>query len=102
MTTLTCYIYRCSAKADMYLYLRQRDDFACLPDALVKNIGRLDFAMQLDLHAEKKLARENPAIIMENLQKQGFHLQMPGDIAIDDILARIAEERLKAASQQSK
>lgn len=93
MTTLTCYIYRCSAKADMYLYLRQQDDFACLPEELGKHIGRLDFAMQIELDEHKKLARENPVTVMGNLQKQGFHLQMPGDTAVDEILARIASEQ---------
>lgn len=81
----------------MYLYLRQRDDFNCLPDELKKHVGRLDFAMQIELHAQKKLARENPATIMENLRKQGFHLQMPGDTAVDDILARIASEQNTSA-----
>jgi uncharacterized protein len=93
MNTITCYIYRSSARADMYLYLRQRDDFTCLPDDLSKRLGRLDFTMQLELQADIKLARENPATVMENLQKQGFHLQMPGDTSIDDILARIAHEQ---------
>lgn len=93
MKAITCYIYRSSARADMYLYLRQRDDFTCLPDDLSTRLGRLDFTMQLELEAGKKLARENPATVMDNLQKQGFHLQMPGDTAIDDILARIAHEQ---------
>ena len=93
MNAITCYIYRSSAKADMYLYLRQRDDFTCLPDDLSKRLGRLDFTMQLELQANKKLAQENPVTVMDNLKKQGFHLQLPGDTAIDEILARIAHEQ---------
>lgn len=81
----------------MYLYLRQRDDFACLPEELARRLGRLDFAMQIELHEHKKLARENPATVISHLQQQGFHLQMPGDTAVDDILARIAREQNAAA-----
>ena len=83
----------------MYLYLRKRDDFACLPDELAKRLGRLDFAMQLELDKNKKLARENIVTVMDNLEKQGFHLQMPGDTAIDEILARIASEQNAAAEK---
>ena len=85
----------------MYVYLRQRDDFKCLPDELAKPLGRLDFAMQLELDENKKLARENTDTVMGNLQKQGFHLQMPSDTAVDDILARIAREQNTAAEKSA-
>lgn len=85
----------------MYVYIRQRDDFTCLPDELSKRLGRLDFAMQIELTANKKLARETPDIVLENLRKQGFHLQMPANIAVDDILARIAEEQNTAAQKRT-
>lgn len=81
----------------MYLYLRQRDDYSCLPQDLSKHLGRLDYAMQLELSADKKLARENPLTVIDNLQKQGFHLQMPSDTAVDVLLARIADEQNAAA-----
>ncbi|MBI3188550.1 MAG: YcgL domain-containing protein [Gammaproteobacteria bacterium] len=96
---MTCYIYRCSAKADMYIYLRERDDYSCLPPDLSKHLGRLDFSMQLEIHADKKLARENPLTIIDNLKKQGFHLQMPGDTAVDELLTRIANEQNVAAEK---
>lgn len=99
MATITCYIYRCGAKADMYVYLRQRDDFACLPEELGKRVGRLDFAMQIELDEHKKLARENVATVMQNLQKQGFHLQLPSETPIDVILARIACEQLTGTTR---
>lgn len=83
----------------MYLYLSLRDNFACLPEALSKRVGRLDFAMELALSENKKLARENPATVMENLRNQGFHLQLPAEIAVDDILTRIAEQQNRAAQK---
>jgi uncharacterized protein YcgL (UPF0745 family) len=33
--------------------------------------------MALELHAERKLARENPVAVMQSLSRQGFHLQLP-------------------------
>ena len=99
--TQTCYIYRCPAKSDLYVYIRQRDDFTSLPAELCKHLGRLDFAMQIELSANTKLACENPVTVLENLNKQGFHLQMPANTAVDDILARIADEQNSAAQQRT-
>jgi len=95
MTTVTCYIYRCSAKADMYIYLSEKDDFTSLPEELQKNLGLIEFTMELDLHDNKKLAKENPVTVMDNLKKQGFHIQMPSDVAIDQLLENIAKDSQK-------
>ncbi len=93
--SLTCYIYRSSARADMYVYLLEKDDFDCIPDELKRGFARLDFAMELELHPGRKLAKEDAATVIENLQSQGFHIQMPSDTTVDELLARIAEENLK-------
>ncbi len=93
--SITCYIYRSSAKADLYVYLLEKDSFDCLPAELRAGFARLDFAMELELNAQRKLAKENTAEVIKNLQSQGFHIQMPSDTPIDDLLARIAAENLK-------
>ena len=72
-----CWIYRSSKKEEMYLYLREKDQFKDIPEALLKRIGKLEFVMQLQLHPKRKLAREDVNKVMENLRTQGFHLQMP-------------------------
>lgn len=97
MPDINCYIYRCSAKPDMYIYLSEKDNFACVPDELYKRLGRTDFAMELELKKDMKLAKENPANVIENLQRQGFHLQMPSDTSIDQVLENIAKDMLNRA-----
>ena len=92
---ITCYIYRSSAKADLYVYLLEKDNFDCLPAELKAGFARLDFAMELELNAQRKLIKEDKADVIKNLQAQGFHIQMPSDTLVDDLLARIAEENLK-------
>ncbi len=99
MSTITGYIYRCSAKADMYIYLSEKDNFDVIPDDLRKNLGILEFAMELELDSDKKLAKEDPVKVMENLKNQGFHLQMPPETPVDDLLEKIAKETL---NQQDK
>jgi len=61
----------------MYLYMPEQDDFEQIPEALLKRFGTPVFVMQLELTAERKLARENTTQVMRNLSEQGFHLQMP-------------------------
>ena len=83
----------------MYIYLSEKDHFEQIPDDLRKNAGILEFAMELELDSDRKLARENPTTILENLKNQGFHLQMPPETPVDELLEKIAKETL---NQQDK
>jgi len=91
--TTTCYIYRCSAKLDMYIYLAKENDFDCIDDSIKKKLGTLDFAMVLEIKDETKLAKEDPKKIIENLKSQGFHLQLPSETSIEEIMARINQSQ---------
>ena len=70
-------VYKSLKKADTYLYLAKRDDFAGLPEPLRTQLGRLQFVLEVQLTAERKLARENPEVVRANLASRGFHLQFP-------------------------
>ena len=91
MSDITCYVYRCSSKDDMYIYLAEKDDFNCIPDELKKNLGNTELRMELKLNKNKQLAKENAAQVMENLTDKGFHLQMPSDTPISELLQKIAQ-----------
>ena len=71
------YVYKSLKKADTYLYLAKRDDFAGLPEPLRTQLCRLQFVLEVQLTAERKLARENPEVVRANLASRGFHLQFP-------------------------
>ena len=71
------YVYKSLKKADTYLYLAKRDDFAGLPEPLRTQLGRLQFVLEVQLTAERKLARENPEVVRANLASRGYHLQFP-------------------------
>lgn len=89
----SCYIYRCSAKPDMYIYLAEENGFDKIDEGLIKKLGQLSFAMSLELHNNSKLAREDPLKVIENLNNQGFHLQMPSDTSVEELMARISLAR---------
>lgn len=81
---MQCAIYKSCKKQDTYLYLAGKDDFSRVPEALLKLLGAPVHVMDLDLSPERKLAQEDTAEVLHNLQERGWHLQMPRQ---DDPLA---------------
>jgi hypothetical protein len=74
---MQAYIYKSLRKAETYVYLAARDDFARLPETLRGQLGGLGFVFEVALTPERRLAREDVGVVMENLAVQGFHLQFP-------------------------
>jgi hypothetical protein len=72
------FIYKSRKKDELYLYITEKDNFTNVPQALYDSMGKEPiFVMELDLSPEKPLARENVETVINNLQTQGFHVQMP-------------------------
>ena len=74
---MRCAIYKSLKKQDTYLYTATKDDFSCVPDNLLRLLGGTIHVMDLDLQPERKLAQEDAAEVLQNLQERGWHLQMP-------------------------
>jgi uncharacterized protein YcgL (UPF0745 family) len=74
---MQAYVYKSLRKADTYLYLRERDAFGLVPEPLLANLGALGFVLDVALTPERKLAREDAAVVRRNLEAQGFHIQFP-------------------------
>ncbi|MCK4711125.1 MAG: YcgL domain-containing protein [Gammaproteobacteria bacterium] len=87
---MNCYIYRCSAKNDMYIFLKDQDDFSVVPKNILKSIGDTEFTMEIEMSAERKLAKEDPQTVLNNLDEHGFHLQLPSDKSIEEVMTEIA------------
>lgn len=75
--TVNCDIYRSGKKPDMYLYVKQGAGLETLPEALLKQFGRAELALQLELTPQTRLARASVEQVLKNLEEQGFYLQMP-------------------------
>lgn len=88
------YIYRCSRKDDMYIYLSERDDFSSVPADIMRGIGLTEFVMELELTPDRKLPREDPARIMKNIEAKGFHLQLPGEASVESIMTKIVRHKV--------
>lgn len=72
-----CSIYKSPRKREMYLYVDKREALARVPEALLSAFGAPQHAFDLLLTPERKLAREDIHRVLDNIEKQGFHLQMP-------------------------
>lgn len=87
---MNCYIYRCSRKEDLYIYLAEKDDFSRVPAEIMRGLGIAEFSMELEITPGKKLAREDASTVIRNLEEKGFHLQLPGNTSIESIMSNIA------------
>ncbi|MEW8027703.1 MAG: YcgL domain-containing protein [Candidatus Thiodiazotropha sp.] len=83
LSELPCWIYRSPRKDEMYLYIARQDDFSCVPEALLQRFGKPVQVMEITLTEQRKLAREDVALVMANLNSQGFHLQLPPKLDVD-------------------
>jgi len=70
-------IYKSLKKMDTYLYMEREDDFARVPEALLKMLGQLQLVMNIELTPERNLAQANPEEVRQQLQLQGYYLQLP-------------------------
>lgn len=72
-----CTIYKCSKKADAFLYIEKADDFSKVPEALKKLIGTPKLFMTLDLDGRNKLGQADLAKVKCELTEKGFYFQLP-------------------------
>lgn len=77
---MQCWIYRSSVRDGLYVWLREEDGLAALPDPVKRQLGAAELAMSITLEPTTKLGQEDPAEVLANLSTQGFHVQMPRDI----------------------
>ena len=88
-----CSIYHSPRKNGMYLYVLKEDALKRVPEELLTAFGKPRHAFDLVLTPERKLAREDIAQVLENLDSQGYHLQMPP--AEDEYIEHLPEELLR-------
>jgi hypothetical protein len=72
-----CSIYKSPRKREMYLYVDKKEALGRVPEALLAAFGVPQHAFDLVLSPERTLAREDIHKVLENLETQGYHLQMP-------------------------
>lgn len=72
-----CSIYKSARRNDTYLYVLKSDELKRVPETLLTAFGTPTLAFSMVLTPERTLAREDINQVLANLDKQGYHLQMP-------------------------
>ena len=80
---MLAHVYKSLKRADTYVYLARRDDFACVPAPLLASLGRLQHVLDVELTPDRTLAQADPATVRTHLAERGFHLQLPPSAAQD-------------------
>jgi uncharacterized protein YcgL (UPF0745 family) len=74
---IACDVYKRIGKGSYYLYVLADQGLEQVPEALRAQLGEVEIALSLELTEERSLAKEDPVVVMANLQGQGYHLQLP-------------------------
>jgi len=74
---MICAIYRSTLRDQTYLYLSKKDDFSCVPEALMKGFGKPVLSMVISLEGRERLASADIDKVKQQLIEQGFYLQIP-------------------------
>ena len=74
---MQCSVFKSPRREYLYLYLRQGADLEDIPEGLAKVFGEPQFVIDLELSRRRPLAQEDVKQVMNNLETQGYHLQMP-------------------------
>ncbi len=72
-----CAIYRSPKKEQTYLYIRQKDQFQDVPEALMATFGKPMLVMVVNLANRQKLASVNIDKVKSALSDTGYYLQLP-------------------------
>ncbi|MCY1561685.1 Protein YcgL [compost metagenome] len=77
----------------MYLYVLRAEALKRVPESLLVAFGPPIHAFDMVLTPERALAREDIHKVLDNLDQQGYHLQMPP--AEDDYIEHLPDELLR-------
>ncbi len=68
------------------MYLLDKGDFSVLPEDLLKLFGDPEFSFSFELARDRKLAMEDAGVVFDNLESQGYHLQLQNELLVEQML----------------
>jgi len=78
--SILCSVYRSPRREQMYLYIDRSEGFERVPDQLLQQFGEPEEVLTIKLDGQRKLARADAQVVLENIKDQGFYLQMPPSV----------------------
>lgn len=74
---MLCAVYKSPKKESTFLYIKQRDNFSDVPDALLDMFGSPVLVTIVNLSSRDKLAIADIETVKAELNDKGFYLQLP-------------------------
>lgn len=90
---IRCAVYRSQRRPDAYLYVAAEQAFEDLPPELRRAFGEPAFVMSLDLDAGRRLARVDVHEVMQRLASEGYFLQLPPELPVEEEITRMLQRR---------
>lgn len=70
-------IYKSSKKDELYIYVDRSQGLKNVPEALLSQFGTPLHVSDMILTPDRKLARAEASRVLEQIDEQGFYLQLP-------------------------
>ena len=83
-----CIVYRSAKKEETYLFLPVGKTFDDLPQELRDALGEPSAVMKLDVEPDSKLALASATQVLKAFEDQGYFLQLPPKVSVEDLLDR--------------
>ena len=83
-----CIVYRSEKKEETYLYLPVEKTLDDIPEELRDAFGEPSPVMKLDVEKETKLALADAVQVLTAFERQGYFLQLPPKVSIEELLDR--------------
>ena len=74
---IICDVYKSESKENYYLYVKSEEGLDRVPEELLTQFGEMEKALSFILTESRRLGKEDPLVVMANLQTNGYHLQLP-------------------------
>ena len=85
---MKCRIFRSDKNSETYLFLATDCALEDLPAKLRATFGEPVFVMDLELSPDRKLARSDTGKVLESLHEQGYFLQLPPKLPVEEEISR--------------
>ncbi|MFT4632557.1 MAG: hypothetical protein ACI8PP_002115 [Candidatus Pseudothioglobus sp.] len=74
---VTCDVYKSDKKAGLYLYVDHAEGLVRVPETLLLQFGPPRLTLSFELHGDRRMARQDPQVVLKNLSADGYHIQLP-------------------------
>ena len=72
-----CDVYKSSKKSGLFVYVNRAEGLARVPEDLLAQFGEPSVTLSFKLHETRRMAQQDPVVIMANLETHGYYVQLP-------------------------